>query len=430
MAAPTAAFRLRSSPDARRIVRARGLRALIDGLVAVILPGYLLATGLDTVQVGAVITATLLGSSAVTLGIGLRGGAVPRRLLLQVIAVAMVVTGIAFASLEGFVVLLVVAALGTINPSSGDVSGFLPVEQALLPDTVPSTNRTSVFARYSLIASLAGAFGALAAGLPEVVARRTDLSVHDAQRGVFLLYAVIGGVLLLQYRHLSVGASHPIDQPPSRLGPSRSLVYRLAGIFSVDALGGGFAVQSILVLWLSLRFDLSTVTSGAVFFWSGVLSASSALLAPRLAKRIGLIRTMVFTHLPANLLLMAAALMPDAGLAVACLLARSLLSQMDVPARTSYVMAVVRPEERAAAASVTNVPRSLAAALPPLAAGWMLDHSTFGWPLLIAGALKAGYDLALLALFRDIRPEEELAASPDGPSGSVLGSPDGTDLIS
>lgn len=407
MANPTAPFRLRSSPDARRIVRTRGLRALVDGLVAVVLPGYLLARGLDTVQIGAVITATLLGSAAVTLLIGLRGGAVPRRLLLQLIAGLMILTGVGFAMVGGFAALLVIAAVGTINPTSGDVSGFLPVEQALLPETVPATSRTSVFARYSLIAALAGAFGALAAGVPGWVARHSALTRLDAQRGVFLLYAVVGVLLLLQYRHLGVGGAHPADAPPSRLGPSRHIVFRLAAVFSLDALGGGFAVQSILVLWLSLRFDLSVATSGAIFFWSGLLSASSALLAPRLASRIGLIRTMVFTHLPANFLLIAAALMPNAGLAVACLLGRSLLSQMDVPARTSYVMAMVRPEERAAAASVTNVPRSLAAALPPLAAGWMLQHSTFGWPLLLAGTLKAIYDVLLLALFHDQRPEEE-----------------------
>lgn len=412
MVSPTSPFRLRASPDAVRIVRARGLRALIDGLVAVILPGYLLAKGFDTLQVGAVITATLLGSAAVTLAIGLWGGSVPRRHLLQLVALAMILTGVAFATVGGFGALLVVAALGTINPSSGDVSGFLPVEQALLPDTVLARNRTSVFARYTLIASLAGAFGALAAGLPEVVARHSSLTVYDTQRGVFLLYAGVGVVLLVQYRHLTVGGAHPAGQAPSRLGPSRAIVYRLAAVFSLDSLGGGFVVQSILVLWLALRFDLSTATSGAVFFWSGLLSASSALLAPRLARRIGLIRTMVFTHLPANGLLMAAALMPNAGLAVACLLARALLSQMDVPARTSYVMAIVGPEERAAAASVTNVPRSLASALPPLAAGWMLQHSTFGWPLLVAGALKAIYDLSLLALFRDIRPPEELPEVP------------------
>lgn len=419
---PTAPFRLRSSPDARRIVRTRGLRGLIDGLVAVILPTYLLARGLSAVQVGAVVTATLLGSAAVTLLIGLRGGAIARRRLLQLMALVMIATGLAFASVDGFVALLVVATLGTINPSAGDVSGFLPLEQALLPDTVPATRRTTVFARYSLLASLAGAVGALAAGGPGFVARHTDLSRLDAQRGVFLLYAVIGVVLFMQYRHLHVGGAHPADAPPSRLGPSRRTVYRLAVVFSLDAGGGGFAVQSIIVLWLSLRFDLSVAVTGAVFFWTGVASASSALLAPWLAERIGLIRTMVYTHLPANVMLMAAAVMPNAQLAVAFLLARSLLSQMDVPARTSYVMAIVQPEERAAAASVTNVPRSLAAALPPLAAGWMLEHSTFGWPLLVAGLMKAIYDLLLLAMFHDLRPEEEARLAQTQRRGSVLGS--------
>jgi predicted MFS family arabinose efflux permease len=182
----------------------------------------------------------------------------------------------------------------------------------------------------------------------------------------------------------------------------------LAATFTLDAFGGGFVVQSMLVLWLHVRFDLSVAVSGAIFFWAGLLAGGSALAAARIAQRIGLIRTMAFTHLPANGLLMATALMPNAPLAVACLLARAALSQMDVPARQSYVMAVVTPGERAAAASVTNVPRSLASALPPLAAGWMLEHSTFGWPLLIGGALKAAYDLLLLWQFHDIRPPEEL----------------------
>lgn len=182
---------------------------------------------------------------------------------------------------------------------------------------------------------------------------------------------------------------------------------RLAVLFSLDAFGSGFAGQAILVLWLALRHDLSTAASGAVFFWSGLLTATSALLAPRLAARIGLVRTMVYT---ANALLMAAAAAPSARLAIACLLARSLLSQMDVPARTSYVMAVVAPEERPAAASVTNVPRSLASALPPLAAGWLLERSTFGWPLLLVGSIKAVYDLLLLRQFRDVRPPEEVLA--------------------
>ena len=188
---------------------------------------------------------------------------------------------------------------------------------------------------------------------------------------------------------------------------------RLAAVFSIDSFGSGFAGQSILVLWLSLRFDLSTAASGAIFFWSGLLSAASALLAPRLAARVGLVRTMVFTHLPANALLVAAAFAPTAEVAVACLLARALLSQLDVPARTSYVMAIVDPSERSAAASVTNVPRSLASAIPPVFVGWMLEHSTFGWPLIVAGLIKITYDLLFLFLFQHVRPpEEQRAAAP------------------
>jgi len=394
--------------DARRLLATRGVRALVDGAVATVLPAYLLAQGLRPSQVGAVITATLLGSAAVTLVVGARGGHLDRIRLLQIIAVAMIVTGIAFGLVGSFAVLVVVAALGTINPSGGDVSAFLPVEQSVLPETVPAHERTHIFARYTLVAALAGAVGALAAGLPELVVERTDVSELEALRAVFFAYAAAGALLLGLYRGLR--PRPPADVAPGArrgLGRSRSVVLRLAALFSIDSFGSGFAGQSILVLWLALRFDLSTSTAGAVFFWSGLLSASSALLAPKLAARIGLVRTMVFTHLPANALLMAAAVMPNAGLAVACLLARALLSQMDVPARTSYVMAVVDPEERAAAASVTNVPRSLASALPPLAAGWLLERSSFGWPLLLAGSLKIAYDLTLLHLFHDVRPPEE-----------------------
>lgn len=398
------------SPDAGRLLRTRGLRALVDGLVAVVLPTYLLARGLSPTQVGAVITATLLGSAALTLTIGLRGGRLDRVHLLQLMSVLMILTGVAFGMVAAFAALLVVAMVGTINPSAGDVSAFLPIEQALLPDTVAPGRRTHVFARYSLVASLAGAVGSLAAAGPDWVARHSALSALDASRAVFALYAAVGLVLLWQYRSLTPRPPVSVEGLGRHgLGRSAAIVLRLAALFSIDAFGGGFVVQSILVLWLHLRFDLSVGVTGAIFFWTGLLSASSALLAPRLAGRIGLIRTMVFTHLPANVLLMSAALMPTAPLAVACLLARSLLSQMDVPARTSYVMAVVEPAERTAAATVTNVPRSLAAALPPLAAGWMLQHSEFGWPLVVGGALKIVYDLALLAVFHDVRPPEEIA---------------------
>src|SRR5688572_24100540 len=234
------------SDDGRRLLRTRGLRAFVDGLVAVVLPTYLLACGLSPTQVGAVITATLLGSAAVTLTIGLRGGRFDRVHLLQLMAVLMMATGLAFGMVGAFGALLVVAAVGTINPSFGDVSAFLPIEQALLPDTVPADRRTHVFARYSLVASLAGAVGALAAGVPGWTAERTELSELDAQRGVFLLYAVVGAALLLSYRRLA--PRPPVDVGGlgrSGLGRSRAMVLRLSALFSVDAFGGGFVVQSI-----------------------------------------------------------------------------------------------------------------------------------------------------------------------------------------
>ena len=407
------------APERRRLLTTRGLRALVDGTVATVLPAYLLARGLSPTQVGAVVTATLLGSAAVTLTIGLRAGRVDRRQLLRLMSVLMVITGLLFGTATTFAALLVVAAIGTINPSGGDVSAFLPVEQALLPETVSAERRTHVFARFSLVASVAAAVGALLAGVPGRVADRGWLSELDALRGVFYVYAGVGLVLLALYAGLR-------PRPPGNVGPrgghalhrSKAIVYRMSALFSLDAFGSGFSGQAIIVLWLQLRFGLSTATAGAVFFWAALLTASSALLAPRIAARIGLVRTMVYTHIPANVLLVLAAVAPTAPLAIACLLGRALLAQLDVPARTSYVMAVVDPDERTAAATVTNVPRSLASALPPLAAGWMLDHSTYGWPLLAAGILKTTYDLLFLLLFRDVRPPEELP-QPDPAEGAL-----------
>jgi predicted MFS family arabinose efflux permease len=213
------------------------------------------------------------------------------------------------------------------------------------------------------------------------------------------------------YGGLSAGVEPHPTEPALPLTESRHIVHRLAAVFSLDAFGGGFVVQSILALWLFRRFGLSVAQAGALLFWTGLFSALSAFLSARIARRIGLIRTMVFTHMPAQVFLIAAAFMPNVWLAMACLVARSLMSAMDVPARNSYVMAVVPPRERAAAASVTNVPRSLASALPPFAAGWMLDQSTFGWPLVLAGSIKLVYDVIVLVVFRHIRPPEEQASS-------------------
>jgi MFS family permease len=399
-----------TTADAERLLAARAVRGFGDGFVSVLLPVHLAALGFGAAGIGVIATATLLGSAALTLAVGLLAGRWSRRTLLRRASWLMVLTGLGFALLGDFWPLLLIAFVGTLNPSSGDVSAFLPVEQALLPTTVPRAGRTALFARYSLAGALAAAVGALLAGLPEAVATRLDVSQDGPIRAMFFLYGLLGLAILWLYRGLSPALEPAGPAATAPLRQSRAIVTRLAALFSLDSFAGGFAVQSIIALWLFERFDLSVATAGAIFFWAGLLSAFSQLVAARLAARIGLIETMVFTHLPANCFLILAPFMPTLPLALACLLARSALSQMDVPARTSYVMAVVPPEERAAAASVTNVPRSLAAAFGPLLAGALLARSDFGWPLVVAGVLKAVYDLLLLTQFRSVRPPEEVGA--------------------
>lgn len=394
------------------LLQTRGIRAFGDGVVSVVLASYLAAVGLSDARIGVVVAATLLGSAALTLTVGLRGHRVGRRRLLQLVSLLLVLTGLGFAVATSFWPLLIVAFVGTLNPSGGDVSVFLPTEQALLPGTAPDAQRTALFARYSLVGALVAAVGALSAGVPEWIGDRVGVSTETSLRWTFVLYAALGVVVLVRYRTLSPAIEPAATAPPSALGPSRRIVYKLAALFSLDSFGGGFVLTTLVVLWLQRRFDLSIAVSGAIFFWAGLLSAFSSLVAVRIAARIGLVRTMVFTHLPANGFLILAAFMPTAPLAVAALLARSALSQMDVPVRTSYVMAVVSPAERPAAASVTNVPRSLASVIPPVIAGWLLGHSDFGWPLVIGGTLKAAYDLLLLRQFRDIRPPEEGGSAP------------------
>ena len=397
-----------ATPDAARLVSARALRGFADGFVSVYLAAYLGLLGLSVFQVGAVVTATLLGSAALTLAVGLVAHRLaPRRVLLGA-TLLMVATGAGFALISDFWPLLVIGFAGTLNPSSGDVSVFLPTEQSILSGEVEPGERTALFARYSLGGTLLGAFGALASGFPETIVHRLGCDLVTAFRFGFAVYGAIAfaiGVLYLGMRDGRAATAAASASAP--LARSRPIVLRLTALFALDSFGGGFAVDSLLALWLFLRFDLSLQAAGSVFFAARLLSAFSQLASPRLAARFGLIETMVFSHIPANMFLVLAAFMPNATLAVSCLLARMALSQMDVPARQSYVMAVVPPEERAAAASVTNVPRSLATALSPLLAGALLQRSTFGWPLVVGGLLKITYDLLLLAQFRRVRPPEE-----------------------
>jgi MFS family permease len=401
-----------ATPDARLLLETRGIRALGDGVVSVVIATYLTALGFSSTRIGVVVAVTLLGSAALTLAVGLRAHAYPRRRLLRLVSLLMIATGVGFAAFTSFWPLAIVGMVGTLNPSGGDVSVFLPTEQALLPATIDDRHRTALFARYSLMGTLVAAIGAALAGVPEWIARHQHLATTTTLRWTFVGYACLGALVYRRYAHLSPAVEPAATGTRQALGQSRRTVYRLAALFSLDSFGGGFVITALVVLWLQRRFGLSLAVSGAVFFWAGLCSAFSQLAAVRLAKRIGLVRTMVFTHLPANGLLILTAFMPNAPLAVACLLGRAALSQMDVPARTSYVMAVVTPAERPAAASVTNVPRSLASTLPPIAAGWMLSRSHFGWPLIVGGSLKALYDLLLLQQFRHVRPPEERGSKP------------------
>jgi MFS family permease len=394
-------------PEARLLLCGRALRAFGDGFVSLLLPVYLTLLGFDALAVGVLTAVTLAGSAALTLLVGLRAQRYGHRRLLLGATLLMIGTGMGFALETRFWPLLLVGFLGTLNPSSGDVSLFLPLEQALLAGAVSDRSRTALFSAYSLTGSLVAALGALAAGVPELLTALLPVGLLRAVQAMFALYALLGLASYFLYRRLPAPVMPRRAAAAAPLGPSRRIVLTLAALFGLDAFGGGFIVQSLLALWLFERFGLSLVAAGSFFFWSGLLAAASYLVATRIAARIGLVNTMVWTHLPSNLLLILAPFAPSLPLALALLLARSALSNMDVPTRTSYVMAVVTPDERAAAASVTSVPRSLAAAASPVAAGWLLGLSSFGWPLVAAGALKLVYDLLLLAMFRHHRPPEE-----------------------
>ena len=394
----------RVAPEARLLLTGRALRAFTDGYVAILLPVYLLALGLGQWEVGLISTATLLGSALMTLAVGQWGHRYPQHRLLLAAAWLMAITGLLLAGLSDFWPLLIVAFVGTMNPSSGDVSVFLPLEHARLAETAHGEARTFLFARYTFIGALCAAVGALATGIPDLLVNH-GFTPLDAIRSMFLAYGLTGVVIFLLYRKLPQHPVHEQAVPPAPLGPSRAIVIRLAALFSIDAFAGGLIVNTLLALWLFERFDLSLAAAGHFFFWAGLLSAGSQLAAPWVARRIGLINTMVFTHIPSSLCLIAAAFAESLPLALGLLFLRSALSQMDVPTRAAFVMAVVTPAERAAAASLTAVPRSLAAAASPAIGGALFAAGWLAAPLIACGALKIAYDIAIWRAFRRVKPQ-------------------------
>jgi MFS family permease len=398
---------LGASADALRVLAARGVRAFGDGFVALLLPIYLVERGFSALAIGAIVTGTLIGTALMTLGVGWIANRHSRRRLLLAASLLMAATGAGFAAITGFWPLLVIAVIGTMNPTSGDASIFVPLEQTVLTQTIAPRRRTALFARYSVIGSVATALGVLAASLPDFAAAWTGCTRAAAMQLMFSCYAVLGLVAFLLYRPMSPAVEVAETATTAPLGPSRRLVYGMAALFGMDSFGTGFLVQSLLALWLYQAFQVSVTTTATILFWSGLCSAVSYLLAVPIAARIGLINTMVFTHLPSNILLILIPFAPNLASAIALLLARSALSQMDVPTRTSYVMAVVTPPERPAAASITAVPKTFAWAAGSLISGYLLTLSTFGWPLLIGGAVKGVYDILLLIRFQKVRPPEE-----------------------
>jgi MFS family permease len=406
------------SRDGWLLFLTRFVRLFAYGSLSVILVFYLIGLGLAEAQAGLVLTLTLVGDVIVSLYLTSRADRIGRRRMLLVGSILMAAAGLAFASTSNLFFLIVAGTIGVISPSGHEVGPFLSIEQAALSHIVPAAARTEVFAWYTLAGSLATAFGALSGGALAQALKHTAMTPVQSYRAVVFLYAVLGMVLAFLFTRLSIlvevnavlnsRASSTNAAHVFGIARSRNVVLKLSSLFALDSFAGGFVVQSLAAYWFYLRFGVEPATLGAIFFWANVFAGISALLASRLAARIGLIRTMVLTHLPSNVLLILVPLMPDLSLAVLVLLLRFSISQMDVPTRQSYTMAVVPPEERSAAGGFTGVARTTGAAISPLLAGFLLARpSLLSAPFFIAGALKIGYDLLLYKQFVALRPPEE-----------------------
>jgi predicted MFS family arabinose efflux permease len=390
----------------------RSIRLFAYGGLSVVLVLYLVSLGLTESTVGLLLTATLLGDTLISLYLTTQADRIGRRRMLIVGAVLMAAAGLVFGFTTRFWLLVLAGTIGVISPSGQEVGPFLPIEQAALSQVVPDRDRTDIFAWYTLAGSLATALGALAAGIA-THALQAAWSPVDSYRAIVVAYAAIGVGLALLFRRLSP-ASEARATRTSIMGVhrSRGVVLKLSALFALDSFGGGFVVQSLAAYWFSLRFGVDPQTLGVLFFAANLLAGVSALLASRIANRIGLINTMVVTHLPSNVLLILIPLMPTLPLAALMLLVRFSISQMDVPTRQSYVMAVVDPDERSAASGITGVARTTGAALSPVLAGVLLGHpSLISVPFFVAGTLKIAYDLLLFRAFRAVSPPEEATST-------------------
>ena len=407
----------RTRIDIGLLFATRIVRLFAYGCVSVVLVLYLTAAGLGTAQVGVLLTLTLAGDAVISLWLTTTADRLGRRHTLVIGAALMLGAGAAFVLTQSPVLLTLAAIVGVISPSGNEIGPFLSIEQAALSQLVRDERRTHVFAWYNLAGSFATAAGALCAGISAQALQNSGWTALDSYRAILAAYAFLAVLLLAAFWGLSPAVEPPrqkVEQPPKLflgLHKSRSIVFKLSALFALDAFAGGFVVQSIVAFWFSVRFAADIDTIGAIFFAANILAGISALLAARIAARYGLINTMVFTHIPSNILLMLVPLMPTLPIAVLVMLVRFSISQMDVPTRQSYTMAVVAPDERSAAAGVTGIARSVGAAAAPAISGALLAGAmTFSAPFFIAGGLKIVYDLLLYRSFKTTKPPEEQAA--------------------
>jgi MFS family permease len=402
--------------DAWLLFLTRFIRLFAYGLISVILVFYLVGIGLSASQTGLLLTLTLVGDTAISLFLTTQADRVGRRRMLIVGALLMAAAGLVFAVTRNFLWLVIAGTIGVISPSGNEVGPFLSIEQAALSHVVADRTRTEVFAWYTLAGSFATALGALFGGALSHALQKTTISQVNGYRAVVVLYSALGLVLAFLFMRVSRGAEVGPSEPHAAGGlgrlfgihKSRHVVVKLSGLFALDAFAGGFVLQSFAAYWFYLRFGVNPATLGVIFFWANILSGISALLASRLAARFGLIRTMVVSHLPSNILLLLVPLMPNLPLAVMVLLARFSISQRDVPTRQSYTMAVVGAEERSAAAGITGVARTTGAAISPLFVGFLFARpALISVPFFIAGTLKIIYDVLLYREFVALPPPEE-----------------------
>src|SRR2546430_2428437 len=396
--------------DVRLLVATRIARLFAYGFLSVVLVLYLAEAGLTENRIGLLLTLTLIGDTIISLLITTTADRIGRKAMLLVGAALMIFAGILFALTRNFLLLVIAATIGVISPSGNEVGPFLSIEQAALSQLVSAERRTQLFAWYNLCGSFATALGALAGGILAQSLQGVGMSSLSSYRLIVLVYSAMGALLAFMFAWLSPAAEAPVTKaPPNRLGlhRSRRIVFRLAAQFTLDAFPGGLILESIVAYWSHLRYGVQPAALGGIFFGGNILAGVSALSATWLAKRIGLINTMVFTHIPSNVLLILVPLMPNLSLAIAMLLLRFSISQMDVPTRQSYTMAVVDPSERSAAGGITAVARSAGASLAPAFAGSLLSASLFSAPFFLAGGLKIVYDLLLYRSFRSLRAPEE-----------------------